>query len=197
MASPNMINDEVAPFWFAEKGLTLAFEPIQSGLVVTRATYDAVGLFEDELFIDCVDTEFYLRARARDCHALIVPGTMITHSFGQFTSWTPPWFLRMLLRKRRRGPGGEFVAFEFGVGAPFRDYYVARNRTVMYRRYWRTEPLWCAVSSSKDAIGLARALLTGDRSKERIYLYASGIRAALSGETGKIPERTLRRAGRL
>ena len=66
--------------------------------------YDAVGLFEDELFIDCVDTEFYLRARARDCHALIVPGTMITHGFGQFTSWTPPWFLRMLLRKRRRGP---------------------------------------------------------------------------------------------
>ena len=77
VASPSVINDDVAPFWFAEKGLTLAFEPIQSGLMIPRGVFDKVGLFDESLFIDCVETEFYLRARAHGVHALVVPGTRI------------------------------------------------------------------------------------------------------------------------
>ncbi|WP_246221859.1 MULTISPECIES: glycosyltransferase [Gordonia] len=193
MASPSLINDDVAPFWFAERGLTLAFEPIQSGLVITRETFDEVGLFEDELFIDCVETEFYLRARAHGAHALIVPGTRIAHKLGKSVVWTPPRLLRPLLR----GPGSTPAPLEFSVDAPFRHYYIARNRLVLYRRYWRTEPLWCVVSVAKDMLSRGRAMLIGDARRSRIYLSLSGVWAALGGQTGRVPERTLRRAARL
>ncbi|GAA3971644.1 glycosyltransferase [Gordonia caeni] len=187
MASPSLINDDVAPFWFAERGLTLAYEPIQSGLVITRSLLEKIGLFEEELFIDCVETEFYLRARAHGGHALIVPGTRISHRLGSRARWRPPRLLRPLLR-------GYGAGVEFSEDAPFRHYYIARNRLDLYRRYGRREPLWCAVSIAKDTISRGRAMLIGSHRLRRVYLTAAGTRAALRGERGRIPARTLRRA---
>lgn len=188
MASPSLINDDVAPFWFAERGLTLAFEPIQSGLVITRSLLEKIGLFEDELFIDCVETEFYLRARAHGGHALIVPGARIEHRLGTPARWVPPRLLRPLLR-------GYGAGIEFSQDAPFRHYYIARNRLDLYRRYARREPMWCAVSIVKDTAIRGRSMLIGSHRLRRAYLSAAGARAALRGETGRIPQRTLRRAG--
>ncbi|MCR5978976.1 glycosyltransferase [Gordonia jinghuaiqii] len=192
MASPAFINDDVAPFWFAEKGLTLAFEPLQSGLVISRGLFEKIGLFDEDLFIDCVETEFYLRARAAGGSALIVPGNRIRHSLGRSATWTPPRPLRWMLRGRGAG-----AAIEFTEDAPFRHYYIARNRSVMYRRYARTEPLWTSASIAKDVIARGRAMLIGTDRLSRVYLTAAGLRAAAKGETGRIPERTLQRAARL
>ncbi|MFW0794047.1 glycosyltransferase [Gordonia sp. CPCC 205515] len=189
MLSPSVINGEVAQFWYAEKGLTLAYEPIQSGLVVTREVFDTVGLFDEDLFIDCVDTEFYLRVRAAGGHALVVPGAQIRHSFGRPARWTPPGLLKRLFS----GTGGAGV--EFTEDAPFRHYYIARNRLALYLRYARSEPLWCASSIYKDTTTRGRAMIIGSRRRSRIYLTSAGIGAALRGEMGRIPDRTLRRAG--
>lgn len=199
MVSPALINDDVAPFWFAERGLTLAFEPLQSGLVVTAELFAAIGLFDEDLFIDCVETEFYLRARERGAPALIVPGGRIEHSLGHRARWTPPRPLRPLMRPLMRegargGTDGE--AIEFSQDAPFRHYYIARNRLALYRRYGRREPLWCAVSIAKDTFVRGRAMLIGSHRPARAYLTAAGTRAALRGETGKIPKRTLLRSMR-
>ncbi|MDL9936855.1 glycosyltransferase [Gordonia sp. ABSL1-1] len=187
LASPSRINEDVAPFWFAERGLTLAFEPIQSGLVITREVFDEVGLFDEGLFIDCVETEFYLRARARGAHALVVPGTGIRHRLGRRARWVPPRPLRWLIR-------GGGAGIEFSEDAPFRHYYIARNRIVLYRKYFRTEPLWCAVSIAKDTISRGRAILIGTQRRSRIYLTTAGLAAGLRGDVGRIPERTRRRA---
>ncbi|HEY9315768.1 glycosyltransferase family 2 protein [Williamsia sp.] len=189
MLSPFAINDDVAPFWFAHKGLTLAFEPIQSGLAITRTVFDAIGLFDESLFIDCVETEFYLRARAHGCHALIVPGAVITHRLGQPAVWQPPRPVRWILRGRGAGAG-----IEFSEDAPFRHYYIARNRWTLYRRYARSEPLWCVVSLLKDNFLRGRSMAIGSKRATRMYLTAAGLRAAIRGETGRIPERTLQRA---
>ncbi|ETA06256.1 MULTISPECIES: glycosyltransferase family 2 protein [Gordonia] len=189
MASPAYINDDVAPFWFAVEGLTLAFEPLQSGLLVTRSLFEKIGLFDESLFIDCVETEFYLRARAAGGHALIVPGNRIRHRLGRAATWTPPRPLRWLLRGRGAG-----AAVEFTEDAPFRHYYIARNRAVLYRRYSRTEPLWSAASVAKDVIARGRAMLIGTDRPARVYLTCAGLRAAAAGETGRIPDRTLGRA---
>jgi GT2 family glycosyltransferase len=192
VASPSVINDDVAPFWFAEKGLTLAFEPIQSGLMIPRGVFDKVGLFDESLFIDCVETEFYLRARAHGVHALVVPGTRIVHRLGTRTSWTPPRPLRWLLRGR-----GQDASIGFSEHAPFRHYYITRNRLVLYRRYARTEPLWCAVSVMKDTAHRARSMAVGSDRCAQMYMSAVGVWAAISGDIGKVPERTLRRSERL
>ncbi|MAU82346.1 MAG: glycosyl transferase [Gordonia sp.] len=187
MLSPSEINGDVAPFWFAHRGLTLAFEPLQSGMLFPRGLFAAVGLFDESLFIDCVETEFYLRARAHGAHALVVPGAAIDHSLGRTAVWRPPQPLRGLMRGRGAG-------IEFSEDAPFRHYYIARNRLTLYRRYWRSEPLWTMVSLVKDSAIRGRAMMIGSRRMSRIYLTASGFRASWRGETGRIPARTLRRS---
>lgn len=191
MVSPSLINDDVAPFWFADKGLTLAFEPIQSGLLIPCTVFDTIGLFEEDLFIDCVETEFYLRARAHGMQALVVPGTRIRHRLGRTASWVPPWPLRPILL-RGRGPG---ATIEFTEHPPFRNYYISRNRLVLYRRYARAEPLWCAVSVAKDTLIRGRAMLIGTQRPARIRLSVAGVRAALAGDTGKIPDGLVRGRG--
>ncbi|MGW5524449.1 glycosyltransferase family 2 protein [Gordonia sp. NPDC003950] len=185
MLSPSLINDDVAPFWFAHKGLTLAFEPIQSGMMFPRALLERVGLFDEGLFIDCVETEFYLRARALGAHAVIVPGTRITHRLGRAAQWTPPRPLRWILRGRAAG------AIEFTEDAPFRHYYIARNRVRLYREYGGREPLWLMVSIAKDLLSRGRAMVIGTHRVSRIRLTLAGLRAGLRGDTGPIPSRTL------
>lgn len=179
------INDDVAPFWFATEGLTMAFEPIQSGLLIPREVFDRIGFFEEGLFIDCVETEFHLRARAAGIPSLIAPGTRIVHEFGRGTRWVPPRPLRRLWGPLRHG-------FSFTEDAPFRHYYIARNRLLMYRRYWRTEPLWCAVSILKDSIARGRPMLFGSRRAARVRLTLAGFRAGLRGDSGRIPDRLAR-----
>ncbi|MXP19847.1 glycosyltransferase [Gordonia sp. HNM0687] len=192
LASPATINGEVAPFWFAHQGLTLAFEPLQSGLVITRSVFEKAGLFEEGLFIDCVDTEFYLRARAHGAHALIVPGTDIRHRLGRPARWTPPRPVRKLLRGRPAG-----AAIEFSEDAPFRHYYIARNRLALYRRYGGAEKLWVTASVLKDSFVRGRAMLIGSERVSRTYFTVAGVRAAVRGETGRIPSRTVLRGERL
>lgn len=188
MLSTATLNGLVAPFWFAHEGLTLAFEPIQSGMVITRSLFERIGLFEEGLFIDCVETEFYLRARAHGAHALIVPGAAMEHAMGKPLVWAPRWPMTLLLRKT----GGRF---EFRGDAAFRHYYIMRNRWVVYRRYARREPLWCLVSVLKDSLARGGLFVMGDHRLARMYLTWAGLRAGMRGETGKIPDRILRRAG--
>ena len=187
MLSTSLINDLVAPFWFAHKGLTLAFEPIQSGMIITRSLFEKVGLFEEDLFIDCVETEFYLRARANGGHALVIPGSRIEHQMGRPMVWSPRWPISLLLRSSSG-------RLEFRGDAPFRHYYIMRNRWTVYRRYARREPLWCLVSVVKDSLARGGLFVAGDHRIARIYLTLSGLRAGMRGDTGRIPERVLRRA---
>ncbi|UYP19743.1 glycosyltransferase family 2 protein [Rhodococcus sp. Z13] len=187
LLGPSSINGGIAPFWYATEGLTMAFEPIQSGLLIPREVFDRIGGFEEGLFIDCVDTEFYLRARAAGIPSLVTPGARISHQFGRSTRWIPPRLLRRLAGPLRNG-------FDFIEDAPFRHYYIARNRTIMYRRYWRTEPLWCAVSLVKDGLARGRAIAIGSRRLVRLRLTVAGFRAGLRDESGRIPDRLARLA---
>ncbi|WP_431824476.1 glycosyltransferase family 2 protein [Burkholderia sp. F1] len=74
---------------------------ISSGCVVSRDAYDALGPFDETLFIDHVDTEYCFRALARNVPLYVVPslvqqhriGAKRRHAFGPFamTSMNHPW----------------------------------------------------------------------------------------------------------
>ncbi|MEZ5210771.1 glycosyltransferase [Gordonia sp. (in: high G+C Gram-positive bacteria)] len=180
LLSPSAINGRPAPFWFAERGLTLAFEPIQSGMVIPRSLFEKIGTFDEGLFIDCVDTEFYLRARAAGAHAFVAPGAGITHRLGGASEWRPPRPVRRMLGRRNR-------SYRISEDAPFRHFYIARNRLRLYRRYGRSEPLWTAVSVGKDTFFRGRAMLLGSDRLARTRFTAAGLSAGLRGATGRIP----------
>jgi rhamnosyltransferase len=93
---------------------------ITSGSLLWIATHAAVGPFRADFFIDYVDAEYCLRARALGLRVIKTRTPLMTHSVGA------PSLHRFLWMKKWTSNH-----------APARRYYVARNHTVMLRESGR------------------------------------------------------------
>lgn len=90
---------------------------VSSGSLLPVAALEEAGLMDESLFIDHVDTEWCLRAKAKGLRIFGVCGAVMTHALGERQKEV--WFLR----KRT-------VPFH----KPFRYYYMFRNSLLLYRR---------------------------------------------------------------
>lgn len=88
---------------------------ISSGTLLPLASFDAIGPFEEDLFIDSVDREWCFRARARGFTLKGVCAAQLDHRLGDH---------------RRSVAGG----IELIVHSPERLYYMTRNRMLLYQR---------------------------------------------------------------
>ena len=145
-------------------------EPIQSGLLVPVAALEQLGDFDADLFIDGVDSDFYLRAVTRGWDVVVAPGTRLAHRLGT--------------EHAVAGTRARLVH-----AAPFRYYYIARNRVVLLRRYGRTAPGWCARAVLKDVRHLAVTTLAVPGRRARLAATLEGWRDGLRGTTGPRPIR--------
>jgi rhamnosyltransferase len=98
---------------------------LTSGSLVSIHAYEAIGGFREEFFIDCVDHEFCLRARAHGFHVLITAKPVMEHGIGHLTE-------HQLLWKKVGTPNH----------SPARQYFLARNSLILAREYRHTEPRW-------------------------------------------------------
>ena len=98
---------------------------LTSGSAVSLRAVEEIGPFREELFIDHVDHEYCLRARARGFSVLLACEPLMTHSIG--------------LAAKRRLLGTELRTQ--GHSAQ-RWYFKTRNLIVVVRRYWRREFRW-------------------------------------------------------
>lgn len=90
---------------------------VSSGSLLPLAAIEAVGLMDEGLFIDHVDTEWCLRAKAKCFRIFGVCDAVMTHTLGEQRKKI--WFLRQ-----------RSVPFHH----PFRYYYMFRNSMLLYRR---------------------------------------------------------------
>jgi rhamnosyltransferase len=95
---------------------------ISSGSLIAIEVLDAVGEMDEQLFIDQVDTEWVLRARAKGYLAWGHCAASMTHSLGE---------------QRRRVWLGRWR--EIPLHKPFRYYYMFRNSILLQRRGY---PCW-------------------------------------------------------
>lgn len=101
------IETEVSPVSYA----------ITSGNLVRVALFDEIGLYDEGLFIDCVDFDFSLRLR-RAGHAIYrVPNASMEHYLGEAA--VLPGFLRGFYARH----------------SPVRRYYQTRNYLYLAERY--------------------------------------------------------------
>jgi len=98
---------------------------ITSGSLISLFAYQVVGPFHEELFIDCVDFEYCLRARSRGLRIIIACKPLLEHSIGAVTWHKLPW--------KMTGTSNH---------SPIRRYYMTRNRLVLVREYLLKEPAW-------------------------------------------------------
>ncbi len=167
----------------SQDGFLHAFDPMQSGFMVPASTLDRIGLFDEGLFIDGVDSEFTMRARSAKLAVIVGAGCDIEHDLGQRRLGT------LLGRPARIGG----VALSFNYHSPSRVYYICRNGTVLTRRYALKAPQWVARRLLEE---LKAHLLRFAFSPGRIALLraaAHGFYDGARGVSGRIPEDLERR----
>jgi|TARA_Y100000310_G_scaffold342782_1_gene447410 rhamnosyltransferase len=141
---------------------------ISSGTLMALDTIDKVGQMDESLFIDHIDTEWFLRAASMGYTAFGVCAAKMTHSLGErlVNVWLGRW---------RTVP----------VHPAFRIYYIFRNSIALYKRDYT--PLRWIVFDIKRLIlmVLLFGLFVGDRF-EQIAMIAKGLQHGLSNRSGAL-----------
>jgi len=96
---------------------------ITSGSLVSLSAFEVIGGLRDDFFIDCVDHEYCLRARAHGFRVMITSRPIMEHPIGNFT------YHRWLGRTVRTTNH-----------SPARQYFMSRNLLILAREYARKEP---------------------------------------------------------
>jgi rhamnosyltransferase len=91
---------------------------ISSGSLIPLAALDEIGPFDEDLFIDHVDSDWTLRARAKGYRLCGVADARLDHTIGESTMSI--WL---------SGPKLSFFSY-----SPDRNYYLVRNSIAMWRR---------------------------------------------------------------
>ena len=146
----------------------LGRDPIQSGTLLPDTTWEAVGPFDEPLVIDGVDTDYALRCLDAGLAVVVAAGARLGHSLGDQVRVGPVQVTR---------------------SAPFRYYYLGRNRVALVRRHGRRHPGWAAGQVVGLAGHLALVLTLAPGRRERARAISRGVRDGLRGVTGPDPQR--------
>lgn len=133
------------------EGFGLVGEAIQSGFVITAECLEDCGLFDERLFIDCVDTEFCLRIGEKGYRIAIASGTNLEHELGQQVPYRPLGI--------QRYRDGEPMTYEYH--GPYRRYFIVRNNLDLWLRYARKQPRWLVSSIRREINPSVRTMLSG------------------------------------
>jgi len=141
---------------------------ISSGSFYSMQVFDDIGCMDAKLFIDRVDTEWFLRARSLGYKAWGVCDAFMRHSIGDETKriWYRRWRNVYLHR-------------------PFRYYYIFRNSTMLYKRGYAP-----AIWISGDMVRLVQlifflVLFSNDR-VQCLRMIFKGIVDGLNGRGGNL-----------
>ncbi|MBW2187409.1 MAG: glycosyltransferase family 2 protein [Deltaproteobacteria bacterium] len=139
---------------------------ISSGSFYALSVFDDVGLFDENLFIDHVDTEWCHRAKSRGFQCFGVSDVVMQHSLGE--GGVRLWFLRWRIHPMHK---------------PFRLYFITRNSLLMYRM--QHVPLkWI----SGDVLRLVRLffvyLIFSSNKKASIGWMLKGLKDGIKRVTG-------------
>jgi rhamnosyltransferase len=140
---------------------------MSSGSLISLEALRAIGPMDESLFIDCVDIEWILRARARGYKAFGACDALMEHSLGHDT--IPVWLWRW-----------RYVP----IHSPLRHYYVFRNTVLLFRR--RCMPVKWMVN---DIVRLAKmfcfyCLFTPPR-WQQLSMMLKGLWHGIKGRSGK------------
>ncbi|MCL2468404.1 MAG: glycosyltransferase family 2 protein [Micrococcales bacterium] len=151
---------------------------IASGCLVDLRVVDDVGGMHDGLFIDHVDLEWGLRARARGWRLAVVVGARLDHHLGDATR-PVPWRSR-----------------EVHIQSPVRNYYTVRN-TLWLVRGRRMPVRWRWGYLAWITRYIVFYLVTMPPRWVRARLVAQAVADAARNRQGRVPARLVeRKAGR-
>ncbi|MHB1938704.1 MAG: glycosyltransferase family 2 protein [Acidobacteriaceae bacterium] len=139
---------------------------ITSGALMKSETYQKLGPFEDQLFIDGVDTEYALRMRAAG-YKIVESNVVLNHSLGKMT---PHVFAGRHIFVTNHNPQ--------------RRYFITRNRIVLLRRYMGRDREWTAYELTDFWKGTVALLLFEQDRWSKVKYMLRGAWDAIFGRLG-------------
>jgi rhamnosyltransferase len=131
---------------------------ITSGTLHSVPIWRALGGFRDDFFIDYVDTEFCLRARAAEYSVVRACLPTMTHAVGNPTRH---WFL--------------VRSFTPSNHTRMRRYFITRNRILVWKKYARTEPAYVWFDIRAAWKEFVKIVLVEDDRRGKLVAIARGI----------------------
>lgn len=144
---------------------------ITAGSLVSLPIHRDVGPFREDFFIDEVDHEYCLRARARGYRVIQARRVGMSHAVGASRVHRTPW--------------GRSVTTGH---APERRYYMVRNHVALAREYATREPRWVLRSLGTRVATEARVLLLEPHRRRKLKAVARGLLDGLRGRLGPRPD---------
>jgi len=141
---------------------------ISSGALFSIDALRTIGVMDEALFIDHIDTEWFLRASVREYRAFGVCQAVMYHSLGEgrLNFWFGRWY---------------------GVARyqPLRYYYVFRNSILLYKRAY--VPVRWIIADVLRLMGLFIVHAMCDEQRGRsVSMMLRGIRHGLLGKSGRL-----------
>ena len=161
------------------------FDPMTSGTLVRTETFRSVGFFDEDFFIDCVDSEFNARLREHGLRALVGRGCNLEHSLGNSRP------MKLLGWHARIGAKKLYVYYH----APFRVYYITRNSLVLARRYAVKQPKWVLRRIYMEIQSHVVRFGFGPNRRKHFIAAIAGVRDAGRQKMGKIDDSLAARLG--
>lgn len=142
---------------------------ITSGSLFSLSTFAEVGPFREEFFIDSVDYDFCMRARAKGFRVIQIQEYGFKHSLGQNEVFK---FGPLIVNSISHTPARLSSTF--------------RNSTILAKEYfWKDTPFSCAVLLSQFRI-IMRIIFFQKNKTKKIYAIFLGLVAFFNHEMGKI-----------
>jgi len=144
---------------------------ITSGSMFVTSVFGEVGMFREDFFIDYVDNEFCLRCRKRGYAILEASRAVLSHSVGAPRQYRLLW-------KRPLASNH----------APWRRYYITRNRLIVYRGYLTSFPRWVIADCFRMLKELIKIAVYERRRSDQYKWMLRGLRDAIRNAMGPIPQ---------
>ncbi|HGM5604848.1 TPA: glycosyltransferase family 2 protein [Serratia marcescens] len=139
---------------------------IASGSLIPVAVFERGGLMDESLFIDYVDIEWALRARAKGLLSYGVFSAQMHHSLGDGRI--------------------EFAGRHIAIHSPLRHYYLVRNAILLYKKDYI--PLnWKLVDTYKLVLKLTFLLLFSGQRLQNLKAIVQGGIHGITSKSGKCP----------
>ena len=141
---------------------------ITSGMLVRREVIEKVGDFREDFFVDHVDNDFCLRARAAGFRIIRDKRLKLEHSLGK--------------REQHSVAGVSVTASRHPT---WRLYWIARNAMVLIREHKRNEPGWAFSTMFYMMVWLGMRAVFEPPRKERVGVALHGFSDGLRGRTNR------------
>lgn len=138
---------------------------MQSGTLFKRSIFQKIGYFNEDLFLDVVDYEYFLRMNKAGLQLVRINSAVLDHH---------PATTRIL----KMGP----IRLKYGIASPVRYYYQARNL------FWTARKYSDGTLYINLLVKWLKIILLFDNKKKYLQCFSKGIRDAKNKRLGKYYE---------